>query len=624
MNNKKGILLFVFLLAGYFVTACTTDQSMEDAQSAKLITTVTPSFIMTPTLTLTPTPTATSTPVPVSLMQAVQMGKFGIIKEYDKGLINESLFSPDGTMFVAVVSSGIYVYDVATWEEINYFPVDQDTHISTIKFSRDGKLLAYGEYYGEHGETGGVIRIWDTDKFESIQVIKAYKNWVSDLDISPDGKYIVSSGRNGDSNRLNLWNISDGSSVASQYQKWTSSVNYSQDGTWIMEGTTIRSSKDLQYINEMKEINYFNLVSPFTNVVVSLTNNLDLVIYDVDTQEVTNIEKPFEDVSWEYDITFMDFMDESHILVKEEKYNLLHYIDINTGEITNYSTEQISSLNTKNPDILKITKENEIIDLGFYPFRYSYGTNISMNGKYLMSEDGVFDTETWSIVPQDTRFKQDWSKTFNLLNGDIARIDMSNGPLANYKFTVMIFNGEDLTYKTRKEVNYTLDKWYDIVKISPDGKLLSVGVQYGSLSIFDVDKNELIAVKKNTEPYYKGFDAPTTFSRILFDENSKMLRTTSFDGTLIKYWDLPVLEPINEADGEDNPFITDEFYVNIVWSDDLVFTRDWDTLKIWAADKTLIAEYPLVKGDALEVNLDGTMLYTCSANGVFTIWGYKP
>ncbi len=142
--------------------------------------------------------------------------------------------------------------------------------------------------------------------------------------------------------------------------------------------------------------------------------------------------------------------------------------------------------------------------------------------------------------------------------------------------------------------------------------------------MFDVDKNELILFKENVENYYKGFGPPETFSQIQFDDSSKVLRTTSFDGEATKYWHVPVLERINEANGDDNPFITNENYRKIVWTEDLVATRDLETLKIWSSDKSLLAEYPLVKGDALEVNPDGTLLYTCSMNGVFTIWGYKP
>mgnify|MGYP001229750031 FL=1 len=101
-----------------------------------------------------------------------------------------------------------------------------------------------------------------------------------------------------------------------------------------------------------------------------------------------------------------------------------------------------------NPNIWKITKANEIIELGFYPFEKI--KNISRNGKYVMSEDGIFDTESWTIVSQKKEQESDWLKFFNLQNGDIARVDSSGGRMENYKFIISIFSGEDFTLKTTK------------------------------------------------------------------------------------------------------------------------------------------------------------------------------
>ena len=595
------------------VTSCTNAQITNNSHADNSKSTNIPSIPYTPSpeATLTPTPT----PVPVSLLQAVKEGHFGIIKEFDKGLITESLFSPDGTVFAAVTMSGLYIYNVNNWEEKNFISDGEDSDISSIVFSKDGKLFAYGDY-------DGVITICDAVSFSDCKTIKAYKDVVFNISFSPDGQNIVSVGRENETEYLRLWNVSDGSAIAGRQLNDWGIVSYSQDGSWIMADNTIWESKDLQFIKKMKNAGSYNLVSPFSNIVANVSH--DLTIYNVVTEKNTTIENPFKEVGWEHDITFMDFVDVSHILVREENYNLLHLIDINTGAILDFSDDEISGLSIKNPNMMKITKEQEIIDLGFYPFRYDLDKKISKNGNYLLTEDGVFNTETWSIVHQESGYVTDWSQSFNLLNGDIARINGFGDSIENYKFMISIYDGEDLTSKTTKSVDYTLDEWYDQVALSPDGKLMAVGVRYGGLSLFDVDKNELILFKENVENYYKGFGPPETFSQIQFDDSSKVLRTTSFDGEATKYWHVPVLERINEANGDDNPFITNENYRKIVWTEDLVATRDLETLKIWSSDKSLLAEYPLVKGDALEVNPDGTLLYTCSMNGVFTIWGYKP
>ena len=169
-----------------------------------------------------------------------------------------------------------------------------------------------------------------------------------------------------------------------------------------------------------------------------------------------------------------------------------------------------------------------------------------------------------------------------------------------------------------------MDKWYDIIQLSPNGKLLAVGVQYGSLYVYDVDKNEILAGTHNTQDYFKGFGAPITFSRIMFDENSTVLRTVGYD-EVIKYWDAFTLEQIKDVTGTENSFVTTEKFNNIVWSDGLIFTRDLNKLKVWSGvDKTRITESPLPTGEALAVNLEGTRLYVSSSDGFISAWGYKP
>jgi len=316
MYRKKAGNLIVYLLALIFIAACTTGQKAESTQSRIINSTITPSYTFTPapTNTITPTPT----PVPVSLKQAVEGGSFGIIKEFDKGLIDESLFSPDGTTFAAITMSGIYIYNIETWEEIIFIPDNEDSSISSIVFSKDGTMFAYGDY-------DGVITICDTVTFRDCKTIKAYKDIVFNIDISPDGKNIVSVGREKENDYLRIWNVSDGSAIAGRQLDDWGMVNYSQDGSWIIADNTIWASKDLQFIKKVKELNGIILVSPFSNVVAGVSQ--DLTIYNVDTEKITTFEKPFKDVGWAYDITLMDFVDVSHILVREKSYNLLHYID---------------------------------------------------------------------------------------------------------------------------------------------------------------------------------------------------------------------------------------------------------------------------------------------------------
>ncbi len=618
--RKYRILSLAFcLLIGIMLSSCAPGQPFGPKSTPTETITPTPTFTLTPTSTLTPTPTftPTPTPTPVSLANAIEEGTFGKISEIGKGHIRESVFSPDGSIFVAVLAHEIYIIDANTWKELKYISLSKPDLVSSIKFSKDGKMLAYGDY-------DGMITIWNMETFEMAQTINTYEDSLFDFDFSPDGNNIVSIGLEGKANKMGLWKVSDGSLLGLQYPERRANVHYSNDGSRIMYGDSSGiiywSPTDLRFIEKNKEAGFFRIVSPFSDIIAYPSN--DLTIYNLDTQREIYIQYPFKYARWGYDITFIDFLDSSHLVIQEKGYDLIHYVDVLSGRIIDYTPEEISHLNIQNPNIWKITKANEIAALGFYP--YEYVTTISKNGKYVMSEDGIFDIESWSMVPQFPANKYDWSNSFNLLNGDIARIDPSGGNMKNYKFTISIYSEEDLTLKTTKSVTYGLDKWYDIVQLSPDGKLLAIGAQYGGLYVYDIDSNKIIAEKLNAHDYFKGFGPPEAFSRILFDDSSKVLKTIGKD-RLIKYWDVFTLERIKDTTGIDFPFITEEPYNSILWADDLIFTRDLETLKIWSlTDKSLIAEYPQLEGIGLSVNLDGTRLYTCSADGIFSTWGYKP
>ncbi len=92
----------------------------------------------------------------------------------------------------------------------------ESTVIRKVRIAADGQLLALG------GDDG-VIRIVNVDTFEVVRTIHAHKDRISDLDFSPDGKILLSAGRDG---YVRFWRTATGA-VAREQLSVAGSVPYS-------------------------------------------------------------------------------------------------------------------------------------------------------------------------------------------------------------------------------------------------------------------------------------------------------------------------------------------------------------------------------------------------------------
>ena len=148
----------------------------------------------------------------------------GVKARLGKGKISKIQYSSDSTILVVATGIGIWIYDIATHQEValltahtsvvNSIVFSPDGHtfasgsedgtillwhrstgaqkvltrspesVSNLAFSPDGKTLASG--------SGGTIRFWDTITGEQKQTFTGLPENISNLSFSPDGKTIVS------------------------------------------------------------------------------------------------------------------------------------------------------------------------------------------------------------------------------------------------------------------------------------------------------------------------------------------------------------------------------------------------------------------------------------------------
>ena len=112
-----------------------------------------------------------------------------------KGTISQIAYSPDGKLFGAAGSIGVWLYDAETMKEVGFLESVPD-HLTSLAFSPDGKTLAAGSFYK-------AVQLWDIEERRKIEVLTDHWGRVSSVAFSPDGEYLAASEGKG----IHLWNI---------------------------------------------------------------------------------------------------------------------------------------------------------------------------------------------------------------------------------------------------------------------------------------------------------------------------------------------------------------------------------------------------------------------------------
>ncbi len=145
----------------------------------------------------------------------------------DQKVLSLAIKADDQTIF-----AGTDKGDVKIWDKINqtnhYF--DESYAINALAISNDNNLLAIGR------EKGDAI-LWDIERKEVVRVISGHQSAVTDVDFSPDNKYLLTASRDRTARLWDLTNTRKLPTIFDDHNDWVLTAKFDVTGEQIITGS---------------------------------------------------------------------------------------------------------------------------------------------------------------------------------------------------------------------------------------------------------------------------------------------------------------------------------------------------------------------------------------------------
>lgn len=138
------------------------------------------------------------------------------IGDYDQR-INSVAYSPEGSLIAFGSDDGtVRVLDVENGRSIREYETRRNEGVLAVSWSHDGSYLAGGVSWG------GDVFLWDVSKDQSGKVLEGHSDWVNDVLYSPDGRTLISGGKDGS---VRKWDVSTGKERSNIREWWWGEIN---------------------------------------------------------------------------------------------------------------------------------------------------------------------------------------------------------------------------------------------------------------------------------------------------------------------------------------------------------------------------------------------------------------
>ena len=467
-----------------------------------------------------------------------------IIQSGHTALINSVAFSPDGKFFASAGKDGLIIlWDSRSNKQIRTFKGHQ-SGVSCVRFSPDGNFLySSGELrnmvinpYIMEVRKDFSLRKWDVNTGKEIFLAQNHDSSVTSIDVSPDGKQIISSGKD---NRIIIWDSESGDMIYGFSADYPAKVCFMEDGYFIsLENNSkinLRDSKTGSIIRQIyKSEKYISDFSVSANQKYCAASADSIFIIDIENNSVTDtiIEKSnlvvFSNDSKYLIYTNQDFINVYDLSGKQNIFDKFTYIDYKSGiqiqiqvpvfnESEIYIQKEIPKRKLRYPPKIKdsellsaiyISKDDSKIITAYRNFTEpempwqmeQLHIKVSYESQFEYSKEGLYDNfymDEFSIV------KFEFGKIRYIFSEltEIDTIDMENFPVVKGRFKY--FKGE--IEKLLNEIKGFVSPVYT-ANFNNQSKGLLISLKNRTSLHFNPDNNLLREIKLKTIPKQKGID----------------------------------------------------------------------------------------------------------------------